>query len=144
MIHNPRSTKSAPLVGMHFRPPAKAILQSLPTGYPLELRPEPSNPYDQNAIAVWIDARFLSNDAIDELTSTLPGSGHDIEELLSQRWWHIGYMAREDAAKHQQDIGFALQALREDALTNDGLVLTGYPAKLSFNGEGKPHLTFDI
>ena len=145
MIHNPRTPKSAPLVGMHFRPPAKALLQSLPSGYPLELRPEPANPYDPNAVAVWLDARFLSDDAIDELTSTLPGMGHDIEELLATRWWQLGYMAREHAALHQQDIGFAIQAVTDDALEHDEPPqLSGFPATLSFAGDGKPLVTFNI
>lgn len=145
MISNPRKAQSAPLVGAHFRPPAKALIQSLPAAYPLELRPEPSNPYDPNAVAVWLDAKFLSEDAIEELTSTLPGCGHDIEEVLSQRWWHIGYMARAEAAIYQQDIGHIILGHNEDAdVSGEGFLWTGYPAKLSFDGTGKPLVTFNI
>ena len=68
----------APLVGSHFRPPAKALLASLPAGFHLELRPEPSNPYDQNAIAVWLDATHLPQQAKDELQLTLEGTGFEI------------------------------------------------------------------
>lgn len=144
MIHNPRTPKSAPLVGMHFRPPAKALIQSLPSGYPLELRPEPSNPYDPNAVAVWLDARFLNDDAIDELTSTLPGMGHDIEELLATRWWQLGYMAREEAAIYQPEIGPLVYAMAENAMENDQPHVSGYPATLTFTGDGKPLVTFNI
>ena len=72
-------SQTAPLVGAHFRPPAKTIIQSLPAGYTLELRPEPTNPYDPNAVAVWFDASHLTQYAKDELESTLPGSGGNLD-----------------------------------------------------------------
>lgn len=138
-------THSAPLVGAHFRPPAKAILQSLPASYPLELRPEPTNPYDPNAVAVWFDARFLSPDSIEELTSTLPGMGSDIEDLRSTRFWHIGYMAREHAAEHQADIAAILEGHNLDAdVSGEGFIWTGFPAKLAFSGTGQPLVTFSL
>jgi hypothetical protein len=40
------------MVGMHFRPPAKAVLEALPVGTTLWLRREPENPYDANAVQV--------------------------------------------------------------------------------------------
>jgi hypothetical protein len=145
MISNPRQPATAPLVGMHFRPPAKAILQSLPAFYPLELRPEPDNPYDPNAVAVWFDARHLSPEAKEELESTLPGQGQDLESLLSQRWWQIGYMARESAAQHQSDIAAIINGHNEDAeVSGEGFIWTGYPAKLAFDGSGKPLVSFNI
>ena len=145
MISNPFTRQTAPLVGMHFRPPAKAILQSLPSDYPLELRPEPSNPYDANAVAVWFDASHLSDDAMEELRHTLPGQGSDIDDLCSTRFWHIGYMARQDAAKHQSDIGHLIEGHNEDAaVSGEGFLWTGFPAKLSFDGSGKPLVAFNI
>ena len=45
---------SIPLVGAHFRPPAKALIQSLPVGQVLRLSREPDNQYDTNAIQVWL------------------------------------------------------------------------------------------
>ena len=145
MISNPYSPTTAPLVGMYFRPPAKAILQSLPTNYPLELRPEPDNPYDPNAVAVWFDAFHLSNEAKEELESTLPGMGCDLDSLMSQRWWHIGYMAKDHAAKHQQPIASIIFGHNEDAdVSGLGFIWTGYPAKLTFDGAGKPLVSFNI
>lgn len=138
------TTHNAPLVGMHFRPPAKALIQSIPAGYPLELRPEPSNPYDSNAVAVWLDSHFLNDTAIDELTSTLPGMGHDIEEVLAARWWQLGYLSRDAAAQHQQALGFALSAINEIAAASDDFPETGLPAKLAFAGDGKPLVTFNL
>lgn len=138
------TTHNAPLVGIFHRPPAKALLQSIPAGYPLELRPEPSNPYDSNAVAVWLDSHFLNDTAIDELTSTLPGMGHDIEEVLAARWWQLGYLSRDAAAQHQQALGFALSAMAEHAMENDQPHVSGLPAKLAFAGDGKPLVTFNL
>jgi hypothetical protein len=142
---SPRGPKSAPLVGMHFRPPAKAILQSLPAGYPLELRPEPTNPYDANAVAVWFDASHLPDDSLEELRHTLPGQGSDIDDLCEQRFWHIGYMAREHAADHQSDIAMLTEAHNVDAsVSGEGMIWTGFPARLGFDGTGKPLVLFNI
>lgn len=43
---------TAPLVGMHFRPPAKDIVNCLPAGVELLLEHQPDNPYDGDAIRV--------------------------------------------------------------------------------------------
>lgn len=139
------SRHSAPMVGMHFRPPAKAILQSLPAGYPLELRPEPSNPYDPNAIAVWFDASHLPDEALEELRHTLPGQGSNLDDLLDQRFWQLGYMAKEHASLHQSNIGFTINAHNEDAaISGETAIWTGFPAKLSFDGTGRPLVAFTI
>lgn len=143
-IHAQKTRHTVPLVGAHFRPPAKLLLQSVPAGFPLELRPEPSNPYDSNAIAVWLDTKGLNDDAIDELTSTLPGMGHDIEEVLAQRWWQIGYVARQEAAALQEPIGRRLAAWNQDNLEHDVDPVTGYPATLAFAGDGSPRVTFNL
>ena len=42
-----------PLVGAYFRPPAQQLLRHLPSGTELVLEPEPENPHDPNAIAVY-------------------------------------------------------------------------------------------
>lgn len=143
-LSNP-SPRSAPLVGMHFRPPAKAILQSLPAAYPLELRPEPSNPYDPNAVAVWFDASHLPDEALEELRHTLPGQGSDIESLCDQRFWHIGYIAKGEAAIYQSDIAHIIEGHNEDAaISGEGFLWTGFPCKLGFDGTGKSLVLFNI
>lgn len=136
---------SAPLVGMHFRPPAKAILQALPAAHPLELRPEPSNPYDPNAVAVWFDASTLSQDAIEELSRTLPPMGCDIESLQAQRFWHIGYIAREHAEIHHSTISARIEGhnIESDASSQDP-IWTGYPCTLAFDGAGKSRVAFRL
>jgi hypothetical protein len=134
-----------PLVGAHFRPPAKVIIQSLPAGYTLELRPEPTNPYDANAVAVWFDASHLPDSAKEELESTLPGSGSNLEDLLEQRFWQLGYLAKEHAAIHQERIGLIIEGHNEDAaVSGEGFLWSGFPCKLTFTGAGQPAVIFNI
>jgi hypothetical protein len=44
-----------PIVGMAHHKPAPTIMSLLPAGTPLYLELEPTNPYDPNAIKVWIE-----------------------------------------------------------------------------------------
>lgn len=81
------------LVGMHFRPPAKTLLASLPAGTRLRLEAEPGNPYDENAIAVLLDSAELPESQHPTLEQALPANGSSLEEVLAQRWWHLGYVA---------------------------------------------------
>jgi len=139
------TTFHAPLVGSHFRPPAKALLASLPAGHPLELRPEPENPYDPNAIAVWLDTKTISPEARDELVNTLEGSGFDLSDIDDQRDFHVGYMAREHAAQHQEAIGLLLESLKIDSMiSGNGPFVDGLEAKLSFTPSGSYQITFSI
>ena len=140
-----KNTFVVPLVGAHFRPPAKVIIQSLPAAYPLELRPEPSNPYDANAVAVWFDASALSADAKSELESTLPANGGNLDDLLEQRFWQLGYLAKEHAAIHQERIAFVIEGHNEDAaVSGEGFLWSGFPCKLTFTGSGQSAVIFNI
>lgn len=131
-----------PLVGAHFRPPAKALIQALPSSHRLELRPEPSNPYDPNAIAVWLDAATIPDDILqDELRFTLPGMGQDVDGLLSERWWQLGYIAKDQAAIYQEPVTLAIAANNEEAPDDPW---TGFPCALAFDGSGKPAVLFNI
>lgn len=90
-----------PIVGAHFRPPAKAIIAALPMGCPLTLVPEPSNPYDPNAIAVFVETgqiKSLSEEAKANLLGLAAGMGHDWESLISPEAWHLGYIPKINAA----------------------------------------------
>jgi len=133
----------APLVGAHFRPPAKALLASLPAGHPLELRPEPDNPYDPNAIAVWLDTKTLPSEAREELVETLEGTGFDLESMDEQRDFHVGYMAKDHAAHYQNSIGHLLESLKVDSMiSGQGPFVDGIAAKLSFTPSGTYQISF--
>jgi hypothetical protein len=81
---------SAPLVGAHFHPPAKLILSWLRAGTALKLRREPDNPFDSNAIGVWVHLMALPYDVQIDVDA-LAGYGFSIEDLLQAR--QLGHIA---------------------------------------------------
>lgn len=91
------------LVGSHFRPPAKQICQILPSGTSVELRKEPDNPYDSDAVAVWLPeasiqdfvGKLPSGPALDEFVANLRGCGESVDLLLTSGDRQLGYLARE-------------------------------------------------
>lgn len=46
---------TAPLVGMRFHPPAEDVVNTLPGGAKLRVEFQEENPYDADALAVWLD-----------------------------------------------------------------------------------------
>ena len=87
----------APVVGMHFRPPAKAILKFLQSDAALTLQREPENPYDPNAVMVFVDVTQIPEELRPELDETSQPYGFTLEDLFVQREWHLGYIAKEFA-----------------------------------------------
>lgn len=86
------------IVGAHFRPPAKPILAALHGDCPLELRPEPENKFDPNAIAVYVWSADLADNAdLETMTTNLLGFGSDLETVQTQEAWHLGYIPRVEA-----------------------------------------------
>lgn len=86
-----------PIVGLSFHAPAAEILGVTPTGTPLKLDPEPSNPHDPNAIKVLIDLNDLSASAKRHLV---------INDILvpqglepGSTYFLLGYLPRALAAK---------------------------------------------
>jgi hypothetical protein len=121
---------TVPVVGMHFWPPAKVLVGIMPTGHALILRPEPTNPYDENAIAVWADASSVPLDLIKDNMSAFEGAGDapDLGELESiEAWTHtmrqLGYVAKTETDK--------VRGLKPN-LNNE------WDATIAFDGSGKP------
>lgn len=85
---------SYPIVGAHFRPPAKAVLQVLAMGHPLVLRKEPSNPYDPNAIMVLVETATIPEPVRPTLDALAQGFGHSMEEILVEQFFHLGYIPK--------------------------------------------------
>lgn len=87
-----------PIVGAFYRPPAKALIDVLPIGTPLSLIAEPENAFDPFAVAVWLYSRDIpSGPAQETLRGTLPAFGIDLETVLAQDAWHLGYVPKEMA-----------------------------------------------
>ena len=71
------------LVGSHFVPPAKILLEHLKGGTPLTLVREPENPYDDHAVKVYCKPSDVPLSQREELALKLPGTGNDWEEMLA-------------------------------------------------------------
>ena len=121
------------LVGAFFRPPAKFLLEVLPAGTPLTLVPEPENPYDENAIAVYGSAAGASLAGLMSIAPQLEGCGHGLPDDLEERaeWVetsrHLGYVAKDQTASIRR----AAESYNSTA---------PWHAKLSFSAEGKPQV----
>ena len=139
------NTISALLVGMHFRPPAKQILEILPARTQLVLIPEPENPYDEKAIKVMVDLEPFSDN--EELMQVLDGTGVFPEDLLSEGLFHLGYIADSDGKICQKsktpgnrEIAQAVQLIAEEV---DSADIWPFEALLTFSLEGKPQVTVE-
>lgn len=118
--------QTLPIVGSYFRPPAKIVLDHLPIDCPMFLRAEPSNEYDPNAIAVWLDTSAIPESS--ELETALAGFGTTIAFLQQQEAMHVGYVPREKAAVLRA-LGFP------DAID--------VPATFSVSVNGAPRVRFE-
>jgi hypothetical protein len=90
------STKTCPIVGSYYRPPANALIKHMPHRTKLVLRPEPENPYDPNAIMVLVRGSEVETDY--DLDQALIGYGTNIAEVQAGGEYHLGYIPRGLAA----------------------------------------------
>lgn len=128
----PMTSYAVPLVGMHFKPPAKLLLGALPMGAELRVIPEPTNAYDPNALAVWITPQAIPTNQHEDLGFQLFGMGFTLEEILETPTWQLGYIAKDAAAVLCEKIS--------SRLTEEGY----FAATLGFTPEGKPTVRFNI
>lgn len=87
------------LVGAHFVPPAKVLLEHLPGGAALRLVPVEDNPYDEHAVEVWVDGlgEAVPEGQRAELGAKLPGMGYELAEVLaSEAGFRLGHVAASD------------------------------------------------
>lgn len=88
-----------PIVGMHFRPPAPAIVRHMAVNTDLTLVPEPHNEHDPNAIAVFV----LKIDLIEQSTQNpkmLEAIRKQHFELMDlDETIQLGYIPAIDAAR---------------------------------------------
>lgn len=95
---------SYPIVGAHFRPPAKSILQVLANGTRLVLRHEPSNPYDTEAVQVLVLSGDIPKEAHETLNTLASGYGFTIEDILAEPEIHLGYIPRTITSYAKDDL----------------------------------------
>lgn len=120
--------------GAYFRPPAKALLDSLPVGASLTLMHEPGGPDvghdDPTAIAVWLASATLGEASRERLRTSLGEFGSSLEDVLDQEWHHCGYIPKEMAAQLMAN-GFP-EAPAE------------VPAEFSVSARGAPMVRFEF
>ena len=123
-----------PLVGAHFRPPAKQIIAAARAGARLELVPEPDNPYDAKAIQVWgTPSEMIPAEQLERLSESLLGTGADLDEVMNGEAMHLGYLADSDSKTAQGGAGNReAQAVME---------MGGeWSAQLTFDAAGRPQV----
>lgn len=111
-----------PLVGMHFRPPAKGVLAALPAGCQLSVVPEPDNAYDANALKVCVDLSTQPEAVLAEVSTQIAGYGYELTQINSAPF-HLGYIKATVAATVK-------------------LPPEGTTGKLVFDMAGKPEVQF--
>lgn len=122
---------SIPLMGAHFRPPAKFVLANIPSGLPLSLLAEPENPYDPLAIKVLLNGADIPASRHEALGAAIDGTGHDLPDLLANPEIFLGYIARTIPGKVPVGNVQLLEAM-------NGAPLSDASCQLAFSGDGKP------
>lgn len=128
-----------PLVGGHFRPPAKQLIAASPTGLPLAIQPEPENPYDEDAVKVMLDPQDIPVSQHESLEETLPLAGYDLYQVLSGGPVQVGYIAKSGGkplVKLNEAHGGIYRGNREalEALVEGGRIRSS----LRFGPSGEP------
>ena len=128
------TTFSVPLVGSHFRPPAKSILACLPANAQLEVRQEPENPYDSTAVAVWVKGSAVPESMHPELEALAQGQGFALADILAGEW-HLGYCAAKPPKGYTGTLAKEIFEALEGAQSK---------ARLSFLVDGKPAVIVEV
>jgi hypothetical protein len=126
---------SSPLVGSHFRPPAKAIIAVLRNGTPLLIDREPDNAYDPQAVKVSVESAHIPSSQLDELDAQASGFGFSAKDILAQPLWHLGYIA----AKPPKGRPGTLATEVSNRLLEGGTA----NAVLAFDGQGLPEVQIE-
>lgn len=126
------------LVGSHFHPPAKVLLEHLPQGAALQLVPEPDNPYapEGDALQVFIRPDQIPASQEAELALKLPGMGQDWDELKAENLpMSLGHVGTSDGKPMLK-----AKMLRTDLSSNKDFLAhmgpDGCEARLEFDGSG--------
>lgn len=129
---------TAPIVGMHFRPPARTVIDILPGLTPLRLVREPENPYDSNAVAVYLEEWPAGvKETLEEMiNSRLEGEIAEWNADVLMLPFHLGYIANNEktGGRHADTIASHLDAVGETALG----------AELTFGADGKAQAAYNL
>lgn len=144
------------LVGSHFHPPAKTLIEALPTGAPLELLPEPENPYDESAVLVrlgdnfrdWLlDPNLDHAELLQRLEDSLPNQGMTLEQVLSTlplNLGHLGASGGKPLAKSQAEAGMPTLSGNLEFHSADVFETEGVRCTLAFAPSGAALVEVEI
>lgn len=132
-------TITCPLVGDHARQGAKTILAHLPSGTALHLDPEPDNPYDSQAVKVSIcPTQDIPEGQLSALAEELPASGLELEWVMGQEEFQLGYIAASGGKPLQRERDATGLDLQGNSKALEAMSDPGYTARLGFGPAGKP------
>lgn len=139
------TTLSCPLVGGHFRPPAKQVLSVLHSGCPLALVPEPENPYDPKAIKVMLDPADILVSQHEALAAALDGVC-DLDSVMLDGRLHVGYVADSTGKVCQKrgEPGNGQLAEVVNGWNGDGMEWEDVAASLTFAPDGQAMVTVSL
>lgn len=126
-------SRTCTIVGMHFVPPAKFVIEALPAGSPLTVQHDPANAYSTFAVKVFCRPADIVWDPEGSLEMKVIGCGQDKQALLQQpllMLGHIGENKVPDGLFTSKDV---------TAWLENGEELVG---ALSFDPAGKPLCVF--
>jgi hypothetical protein len=124
-----------PLVGSHFHPPAKQLLACLPAKAELRLEAEPQNPYDSEAILVFVAVGEIPDNQLENLEIALQGTGYTLEDLNDQGEFPLGHLA---ASGGKPSVKFSAGVGTKEVWSACGGDLGELSAVLGFLPEGQP------
>lgn len=126
------------IVGAHFRPPAKQILAHLPAGAQLSLVEENDNPYDAEAVKVFVATGEIPESQFPALDQELPEAGLTLEQLMSTGPVWLGYVP----ASGGKPLAKAQAAGEPDLIGNHEVreLMGNCIATLGFGPDGTPRL----
>ncbi len=91
-------SRSFPIVGSYYHPPAQDLCSVLRAGTPLSVLAEPDNQHDQYAIAIWLNARHITVDNFEAVDTILINFGQDLSAAQeADDSWQLGYIKKEFA-----------------------------------------------
>lgn len=128
--------KTLAIVGARFRPPAKEILNNLPSNAKLILRRQPDNPYDSNAVQVCL---WMDQDLPETVMTLLIGAEHvdeyykDVEDVEP---FHLGFIPRDEAVE--------IAPMMDEGMDDTEEAPSEWPALLTFLPSGQPGVKFEI
>jgi hypothetical protein len=129
-----------PIVGSHFVPPAKALLEHAPALARVVVRPERDNPYDGNAVTVHLAFGEIPASQHDELRIKLAGYGFDLDDCSAETEFPLGHIAASGGkpiGKIELATGLSLSGTIELAALA-GAEWTEREGTLQFGGGGEP------